>query len=46
MYSLGMRKREFTVFQKRFSKESKHLNINEFPMLKEFVFFQHWELID
>ena len=46
MYLLGMRKREFSVFQNLFLQRNKSLNIKEFQKLKEITIFQLSELPD
>ena len=46
MYSLGMRKREFPVFQNQLSQSRKSLNIKEFQKPKDHRIFQFLEPLD
>ena len=46
MYLLGMRKREFPVFQNLFSQSHKPLNTKGFQKLKESAIFQLSEPLD
>ena len=46
MYSLGMRKREFPVFQNQLTQSRKSLNLKGFKKLKDHRNFQFLEPLD